>query len=162
VVLASIVVCTRNRAARLSESLARLADQVVVAQHGDSRHRRGGTDHGVDVDNGSTDGTAALAADWCGDDPRHRRLVSEPVAGLSRARNRGVGAARADVVLFIDDDAVAVRSAATGGQAVILDELARRSGHLAAAVELVWLGVRRDDQARAAVAAPSVVGDGTG
>jgi glycosyltransferase involved in cell wall biosynthesis len=116
VIRASVVVCTRNRAARLGECLAHLADQAVAPHHLDARHDGEGDsdrgDRGIEVivvDNGSTDGTAALAAAWCGDDPRRRRLVSEPVAGLSRARNRGIGAARGDVVLFIDDDAVAPR-----------------------------------------------------
>jgi hypothetical protein len=63
----------------------------------------------VVVDNGSTDGTAAVATAWCAADPDRRRLVSEPVPGLSRARNRGVAAARGEVVLFIDDDAHAPR-----------------------------------------------------
>ena len=34
------------------------------------------------------------------------------------------------------------RSAANGDHAEVLDDLARRSGHLAAAVELVWLQVQ--------------------
>jgi GT2 family glycosyltransferase len=69
------------------------------------------------VDNGSTDGTAEWLAGWAterGSGPR-RRVVTEPVAGLSRARNAGIAAAAAgatgdaDVVLFLDDDALAPR-----------------------------------------------------
>jgi glucosyl-dolichyl phosphate glucuronosyltransferase len=100
VVGASIVVCTRNRADRLGECLGHLAGQVVAA----------GTEvEVVVVDNGSTDGTASLVRRWCAPDPARRRAVAEPVVGLSRARNRGIAAARGDVVLFIDDDAVAPR-----------------------------------------------------
>jgi glycosyltransferase involved in cell wall biosynthesis len=99
VVEASIVVCTRNRADRLGRCLASLGDQVVTGG--------GARIEVVVVDNGSTDGTAAVAGRWCGDDPDHRRLVHEPVPGLSRARNRGTASARGDVVLFIDDDAEA-------------------------------------------------------
>ncbi len=98
---ASVVVCTRNRAGRLGECLAHLSDQVMTGPDG--------TVEVVVVDNGSTDGTAGLAAAWCADDPGGRRLVTEPVAGLSRARNRGIAVARGDVVLFLDDDAVAPR-----------------------------------------------------
>jgi glycosyltransferase involved in cell wall biosynthesis len=98
VVEASIVVCTRNRADRLGRCLASLGDQVVPAGTGVEV---------VVVDNGSTDGTAAVAGRWCEDDPGRRRLVHEPVPGLSRARNRGTASARGDVVLFIDDDAEA-------------------------------------------------------
>ena len=61
------------------------------------------------VDNGSTDGTGAWLVDWAQADPERRRVVPEPVAGLSRARNRGVAEATGDVVLFLDDDALAPR-----------------------------------------------------
>jgi glycosyltransferase involved in cell wall biosynthesis len=100
VVGASVVVCTRNRAGRLGDCLASLADQIATA---------GRTVEVVVVDNGSTDGTAGVVRGWCALDPGNRRHVSEPVAGLSRARNRGVAAARGEVVLFIDDDATAPR-----------------------------------------------------
>lgn len=97
---ATVVVCTRNRAGRLRECLAHLALQAVPD---DVRVEV------VVVDNGSTDGTPETLARWCALDPRHRRSLTEPVAGLSRARNRGAAAAAGEVVLFIDDDAVAPR-----------------------------------------------------
>ena len=80
------------------ECLGALADQVGVGDH-----------EVVVVDNGSTDGTDGLVRAWAAADPARRRRLREPVAGLSRARNRGVAAARGEVVLFIDDDALAPR-----------------------------------------------------
>jgi len=95
---ASIVICTRNRAGRLGECLAHLGEQVGAGEH-----------EVIVVDNGSTDGTDAVIRAWVAADPDRRRRVHEPVAGLSRARNRGIEVARGDVVLFIDDDALAPR-----------------------------------------------------
>ena len=106
-VSATVVVCTRNRAERLGGCLAHLADQVAGA--GQSGSGEATDVEVVVVDNGSTDRTGAVAAAWCAADPGRRRLVTEPVPGLSRARNRGVAAARGDVVLFVDDDAHAPR-----------------------------------------------------
>jgi glycosyltransferase involved in cell wall biosynthesis len=87
----------------LAGCLASLDDQTVPA----------GAVDVVVVDNGSTDGTAELLARWAeagtGAGHRQRRVVTEPVAGLSRARNAGIAAATGDVVLFLDDDAVAPR-----------------------------------------------------
>jgi glycosyltransferase involved in cell wall biosynthesis len=102
---ASIVVCTRNRAGRLRECLGYLDAQVGAA------HDPAGVDghEVIVVDNGSTDGTGDVLRAWAAGDPDRRRHVHEPVAGLSRARNRGVQAAEGGVVLFLDDDAVAPR-----------------------------------------------------
>ena len=95
---ASVVVCTRNRGAALAECLRSLAGQALVARGLEV----------VVVDNGSTDGTAQLLAAWAAE-AGERTVVTEPVAGLSRARNRGIEASRGDVVLFLDDDAFAPR-----------------------------------------------------
>jgi glycosyltransferase involved in cell wall biosynthesis len=92
---ASVVVCTRDRRDLLAGCLAALADQ---------RAPDGGYEVVV-VDNGSTDGTADLLDAWATTDRDARHVVREPVAGLSRARNAGLAAARGEVVVFLDDDA---------------------------------------------------------
>jgi peptidoglycan/xylan/chitin deacetylase (PgdA/CDA1 family)/GT2 family glycosyltransferase len=61
------------------------------------------------VDNRPSDGmTAEMVARDFADDPRVRYLA-EPVAGASRARNRGLRAASGELVAFLDDDVVADR-----------------------------------------------------
>jgi len=85
----SVIVCTRDRPDALDRCLAALGHQdypsldVIV------------------VDNaGSDSATREIAR-------RHgARYVFEPDRGLSRARNRGVSVSTADVVAFVDDDAV--------------------------------------------------------
>jgi GT2 family glycosyltransferase len=90
----SVVVCTRDGAHRLPTTLAHLRgalDRTALATEV------------VLVDNASTDGTPDLLAAATAADPR-LRVVAEPRPGIARARNRGVAAARAPVVLFTDDD----------------------------------------------------------
>jgi glycosyltransferase involved in cell wall biosynthesis len=89
----SVVVPTWNRAHLLEESLASL-----FAQEGVSFEV-------VVVDDGSTDGTAALLGAMS--DPRVR-VIEAPHEGISRARNRGVDAARAAMIAFHDSDDVAL------------------------------------------------------
>jgi glucosyl-dolichyl phosphate glucuronosyltransferase len=89
----TVVVCTRDRRRLLEACLASLDEQSHAVPI-------------VVVDNGSSDGTATFLRTWSGAAPR-RVAVSEPVAGLSRARNLGVAHATGDVVLFLDDDALA-------------------------------------------------------
>jgi teichuronic acid biosynthesis glycosyltransferase TuaG len=53
------------------------------------------------VDNGSTDGTAAIAASFT--DPRIK-VLSEPAHGVSIARNKGLAAMRGEFFCFLDAD----------------------------------------------------------
>src|SRR6266404_1015715 len=89
----SIIVPTYNRAHVLGESLASvLAERDVDLEV-------------VVVDDGSTDGTAALLA-GLGD--RRVRPVVRPHAGIAAARNAGLAAARAPYIAFHDSDDVAL------------------------------------------------------
>jgi glycosyltransferase involved in cell wall biosynthesis len=53
------------------------------------------------VDDGSSDGSAAIAEGFS--DPR-LRLIRQRNGGVSAARNRGIGATKADALLFLDAD----------------------------------------------------------
>jgi hypothetical protein len=86
----SVIVCSYNGDATLRECLASLAqldypDYEVIL-----------------VDDGSTDGTRAVAADF----PAVRYLHQENL-GLSAARNAGLHAATGEVVAYTDSDCVA-------------------------------------------------------
>jgi len=85
----SVIVCTRNRAKQLNQCLQAVRElcypnvDVIV------------------VDNASDNDEARSIADaWSA------RYIREPVIGLSRARNRGARYSEAEIVAFIDDDAV--------------------------------------------------------
>lgn len=57
----------------------------------------------VCVDDGSTDGSPRILADYAAKDPRIR-VVTQQNAGLSAARNAGMDAATGEYVCFIDSD----------------------------------------------------------
>jgi glycosyltransferase involved in cell wall biosynthesis len=57
----------------------------------------------IAVDDGSSDDSCAIVTRLCGDDPRVH-LVSQPNAGVSMARNRGVACSRAPLIAFLDAD----------------------------------------------------------
>ena len=59
----------------------------------------------VIVDDGSTDGTAAIVQSFCQRDSRFR-LVTKPNGGLSSARNFGIRHAKADYIAMLDGDDV--------------------------------------------------------
>lgn len=89
----SLVVCTRNRASSLPACLAALnrlesdvAYEVVV------------------VDNGSTDHTAAILADYASTAHTRVVVVYETNTGLSNARNAGIQVAQGEIIAFTDDD----------------------------------------------------------
>ncbi len=89
--LVSVVLCARNSAATLDRQLAALARQELDAPY-----------EVVLVDNGSIDETTTVAERWLTALPL--RIVSEPVRGVNRARNRGVSDATATLVAFCDSD----------------------------------------------------------
>lgn len=91
----TVVICTRDRVDHLRDALA----SVLRVEYPEFEV--------VVVDNASpTDATVDYVTSVA--DPRVR-VVSEPTAGLSRARNTGIRAARHGIVAFTDDD-VAVDS----------------------------------------------------
>jgi GT2 family glycosyltransferase len=83
----SVVVCSYNGAATIEECLAGI--EALAYPNFEL----------IVVDDGSTDGTAAIAA------RRDCRLISTETRGLAAARNTGIDAASGEIVAFIDDDA---------------------------------------------------------
>jgi glycosyltransferase involved in cell wall biosynthesis len=55
------------------------------------------------IDDGSTDGTEAVVRAACADDPRMRYIRIEH-QGVSRARNVGLGAAKGELIAYLDSD----------------------------------------------------------
>lgn len=89
----SLIVCTRNRAGPLRQALSAFA----ALEGGDDREL-------VLVDNGSTDASSDVLAEFANSYIRPIKVVSEPLAGLSRARNRGLSVASGELIAFTDDD----------------------------------------------------------
>lgn len=89
----SVVVCTRNRALSLERFLRHMS---VIKQDPNLVWQL------VVVDNGSDDATRAVIAAFTRSLPLQYEF--EPRPGLSRARNRGIVAARCPIVAFTDDD----------------------------------------------------------
>jgi glycosyltransferase involved in cell wall biosynthesis len=95
----SINLATHNRAAFLEPCLESLCTQTIDA----SRYEI------CVVANACTDDTPTIVERVGARFPRHRLfMVEEPVAGLSRARNKGIAATAAPFIANIDDDATAV------------------------------------------------------
>ena len=89
----SLVVCTRNRAAQLADALPHFARLQSEASW-----------EIVFVDNGSTDASPGLLDAFAKSSGLNIRVVEEPRAGLSVARNAGWRSAGGSVVAFTDDD----------------------------------------------------------
>ncbi len=91
----SLIIPTHNRARQLLEAL-----RSVVRQTADPALWEC-----LVVNNASTDDTEERFAAFAAEHPEFDlRMVSEPCPGVSHARNRGVREARADLLVWIDDD----------------------------------------------------------
>jgi len=88
----SLIICTYQRADILPRCLIAATSQTLPASEYEI----------ILVDNGSPDHTRAIAERF----PEIRYLHC-PFRGLSQARNAGAAAARAPLVTYIDDDAIA-------------------------------------------------------
>jgi len=91
----SIVICTRNRAPKLRVTLEAIRRLEIPS---------GSSLELIIIDNGSTDDTASVCAEYenvfLG--RLHRVFVAEP--GLGRARNVGLAHATGEIIAFTDDD----------------------------------------------------------
>jgi glycosyltransferase involved in cell wall biosynthesis len=90
----TVLICTRDRAGLLAETLESLR---CLTDPGEPYEV-------IVVDNGSTDDTRAVVGRAAAASPVDLRYVLEPRGGLSAARNRGLGEARGDDIAFTDDD----------------------------------------------------------
>ena len=94
----SVIICTRNRA----ESPARTL--ISISSCNPPPNVRAEI---VVVENGSTDNTPSVIERFT-DATIPVRRVAEPVAGQTRARNRGIASTEGEVLLWTDDDVVVV------------------------------------------------------
>ncbi|MDP8955767.1 MAG: glycosyltransferase [Actinomycetota bacterium] len=90
----SVVVPVRNGAETLGDCLA----SILATDFPEDRREV------LVVDNGSSDGTAEVIRKFA------VRCVIEPRRGLSNARNRGIAAARGEILAFTDADCVVAKS----------------------------------------------------
>jgi glycosyltransferase involved in cell wall biosynthesis/peptidoglycan/xylan/chitin deacetylase (PgdA/CDA1 family) len=91
----SVVVPTRNRRELLiSKTLPAIFGQNIPADQYEV----------IIVDDGSSDGTAQALRELLY--PRVLRIIELSTQGASAARNRGIKAARGDLILFLDDDII--------------------------------------------------------
>jgi glycosyltransferase involved in cell wall biosynthesis len=89
----SLVICTRNRAARLAETLKRVS---AIRSKLDWEL--------VIVDNGSSDQTNEVVRKFAATLDRPVQLIYKPDRGVSCARNASWQSAKSDIVAYIDDD----------------------------------------------------------
>jgi glycosyltransferase involved in cell wall biosynthesis len=91
----SVIVCTRDRAESLAETLDSLAAQVLPQSVAWEV---------LVVDNASGDRTGAVAQEFANRHPGRFRYVHEARPGKSFALNAGVEASRGEILAFTDDD----------------------------------------------------------
>ena len=93
----SVVICTKDRAVRLSRLLTSLVDVVAASPFASAEI--------VVVDNASVDDATKRVCERL----ERVRYVFEPRAGLNFARNAALGAATGTLIAYLDDDVVVDR-----------------------------------------------------
>jgi GT2 family glycosyltransferase len=91
----SVIVCTRDRPQQLRQCLTRIGSLV---------HPTAGTVEILVVNNGPRYGVPELVAEVADGSSLAFHYLEEPAPGLARGRNRGLAAARGEVIAFTDDD----------------------------------------------------------
>ena len=92
----TVIIPTKNRAAKLAATLECLCRQALDAQHFEI----------VVVDNGSSDQTEEALGKFVNRFP-FWKVVREPTPGAAAARNRGFEVSSGEIILFLDDDILA-------------------------------------------------------
>jgi len=93
----TVVLCTHNHLDRLKRTLSDLVELKPPQSPWEF----------LVIDNGCSDGTAELLAQYPWPTGWHVRVVREEELGLSNARNRAIAEARGEYVIFMDDDETA-------------------------------------------------------
>jgi glycosyltransferase involved in cell wall biosynthesis len=89
----SVIIPTRDRAAYLRDALASIVAQDMSQELFEV----------VVVDNGSTDGTSVVCAEFVGK-IKNFTCVFEPEPGLHAGRHRGMKESKAEILVYADDD----------------------------------------------------------
>ncbi len=94
----SVIICTYNREKYIPGLLESLTKQTFDKSEYEI----------VFVNNNSNDNTSEICLEFSKNNPKYIfRYYNEPKQGLSHARNRGIREAKSDILIFIDDDALA-------------------------------------------------------
>ncbi|MDR0420846.1 MAG: glycosyltransferase [Prevotellaceae bacterium] len=94
----SVVICTYNRAGFIIDGLVALVKQTLNRALFEV----------LVINNNCTDNTETLCKNFASDIPDFNyRYIVETRQGISYARNRGVEEAKGEIIVFLDDDAVA-------------------------------------------------------
>jgi len=93
----SVIIITRNRAGFLPKVL----DSLLKQDYENARYEI------IVVDNNSDDDTTSTVQRFKRECPNRIHYVFEPKIGMSKARNTGASVAKGEILVFIDDDAIA-------------------------------------------------------
>ncbi len=122
----SVVICTHNRSAFQKD----VVDSLIGQDYPASRYEI------IIVDNASTDDTRQVVQRLQTMLPS-LRYVYEPLIGLSNARNAGAQSAHGNIVVYIDDDAIAEPTWLSGISAVF-ENLGAQTWCVGGAIDLQW------------------------